>query len=276
MNIIEIHSLEREELAVYSRLSEKELYRYREPKPGFFVAESPNVIMRAMHAGYQPESFLVETSQLPKLEEILGNESDVPVYTGPLELLKQITGYEMTRGVLSLMNRTVIRPASELLRQDLHRIAVLEDVMNPTNVGAIFRSAAALGVEAVFLTKGSSDPLYRRAARVSMGTVFQVPWAWIDSENWVDLVKQHGYTTVAMALRNDTKTLGDPLFQTIDKLAVVLGTEGEGLREETIKACDATVKIPMTNGVDSLNVAAASAVAFWELCGTYAEAHKTC
>ncbi len=257
-------------LIPYAQLSEKQLYRYREPAEGLFVAESPNVIDRALHAGYQPESFLIEISQIRgEAGRIISQFPDVVVYTAEMEILKQITGYELTRGVLALMNRKKM-PDAETLCRNLHRIVVLEDVMNPTNVGAVFRSAAALGAEAVLLTKGCSDPLYRRAARVSMGTVFQVPWTWLGGDDWMSVLKNCGFQTVAMALRNDTKSISDPAFAKIDRLAVIMGTEGEGLKESTIMQCDDTVKIPMANGVDSLNVAAASAVAFWELFGKHA------
>ncbi len=267
MNVIEITELNIPELLPYSELSEKQLYRYYEPNPGLFVAESPNVIERAVKAGYRPDSFLLERSQLKTdALRIIEDFPSVPVYVGEMSLLKKLTGFELTRGVLSLMRRRDLPDAVSLI-QGKKRIAVLEDVMNPTNLGAIFRSAAALGVEAVLLTKGCTDPLYRRAARVSMGTVFQVPWCRFETDDWMGVLREQGFQTVAMALRHDTKELGDPHFKSIPRLAVVLGTEGEGLREDTISRCDDTVKIPMTNGVDSLNVAAASAVAFWELCG---------
>ncbi len=282
-NVRRIDSFEDAGLSLYRTRSEVQLLRYREPQPGYFLAESPNVILRALAAGYEPESFLLEESQLSHVEKLLENFertdadpisvsskemkaclSEVPVYIADKELLDQITGFHLTRGVLSLMKRRAC-PDPSALAGDLHRIAVLEDVMNPTNLGAIFRSAAALGVEAVFLTGGCTDPLYRRAARVSMGTVFQVPWTWLP-ENGLQLLKDAGFSLCAMALREDSLTPDALKLKKCGKLGIVLGTEGEGLKEETIAACDETVCIPMTNGVDSLNVAAASAVAFWELC----------
>ncbi len=266
MNLIEITNLEIPELLPFSQLSERQLLHCNEPEPGMFVAESPNVIWRALDAGYCPVSFLIEKTQLSgPAAELLSGYPDVPVYTSDRNVLESITGYAMTRGVLCLMRRKKLPDSLDFCR-DLHRIAVLEDVMNPTNVGAIFRSAAALGVEAVLLTKGCSDPLYRRAARVSMGTVFQVPWGYLETENWTERLHSCGFVTVAMALHEDSLTLDDPALNEIPRLAVVLGTEGDGLKSSTIANCDYTVRIPMSNGVDSLNVAAASAVAFWQLC----------
>ncbi|MCD7882704.1 MAG: RNA methyltransferase [Lachnospiraceae bacterium] len=266
MNCIEITNLGIPELLPYSQISERQLLHYNEPQEGFFVAESPNVIKRALEAGYAPLSFLIEKTQLSgAMAEVLEHYPDVPVYTSRKDVLESITGYSMTRGVLCLMRRRPLPEAAELCRP-LHRITVLEDVMNPTNVGAIFRSAAALGVEAVLLTKGCSDPLYRRAARVSMGTVFQVPWAWLETDDWTEQLHGCGFVTAAMALCEDSLSLDVPTLHEISRLAVVLGTEGDGLKASTIAHCDYTVRIPMSNGVDSLNVAAASAVAFWELC----------
>lgn len=254
------------ELFPYSQISERQLLHYYEPERGLFVAESPNVIKRALGAGYEPVSFLMEKTQLTGvMAEVLAGYPDIPVYTSDKDVLETITGYSMTRGVLCLMRRKRLSESAELCRP-MHRIAVLEDVVNPTNVGAIFRSAAALGVEAVLLTKGCSDPLYRRSARVSMGTVFQVPWAWLEGDDWTEQLHSCGFTTVAMALREDARSLDDPVLKEISRLAVVLGTEGDGLKPSTIAQCDYTVRIPMLNGVDSLNVAAASAVAFWQLC----------
>ncbi|MCC8067947.1 MAG: RNA methyltransferase [Clostridiales bacterium] len=266
MDIREITNLDIPELLPFSHLSERQLLRYNEPAPGLFVAESPNVIKRALKAGYAPVSFLIEKTQLSAMASgLLSACPNIPVYTSEKAVLETITGYSMTRGVLCLMQRKLPPDAMELCRQ-LHRIAILEDVMNPTNVGAIFRSAAALGVEAVLLTKGCSDPLYRRSARVSMGTVFQVPWTWLEADDWMAQLHSCGFVTVAMALCEDSLSLDDPLLNEIPRLAVVLGTEGDGLKTTTIAQCDYTVRIPMSNGVDSLNVAAASAVAFWQLC----------
>ncbi|MCD8346506.1 MAG: RNA methyltransferase [Lachnospiraceae bacterium] len=261
-----ITDLDIPELLPFSQLSERQLLHYNEPEMGLFVAESPNVIMRALEAGYAPLSFLIEQAQLSGvIDEVLAKYLDVPVYTADKAVLEKITGYSMTRGVLCLMRRRALPKAAELCSKT-RRIAVLEDVMNPTNVGAIFRSAAALGVEAVLLTKGCSDPLYRRSARVSMGTVFQIPWAWLEEDDWTEQLHSCGFTTAAMALCEDSCFLDDPALNEIPRLAVVLGTEGDGLKSATIAKCDYTVRIPMSNGVDSLNVAAASAVAFWQLC----------
>ncbi len=263
-NIIEISGLEQEALRPYAERSEKQLVHWYEPKPGIFVAETINVIERALQDGYEPVSFLIEKDRVKEAECLLAGHPQVPVYTAPDKVLTSITGYQLTRGVLCVLRRRELPSAAELIKGK-RRIVVLEEVMNPTNVGAIFRSAAALGVEAVLLTKGSSDPLYRRAARVSMGTVFQVPWTYCD-EGWGSMLKEAGFKTVAMALRDDSRSLDDPEIAGADKLAIIMGTEGDGLKNTTIEDCDYTVKIPMTNGVDSLNVAAASAVAFWALC----------
>ncbi len=263
--IIELNDLSGYDLSPHTERSEKQLLRFYEPNPGVFVAESPNVIQRALNAGYMPISFLVEKSQLrPEVISFTKDYPDVPVYIAEKSLLQQITGYSMTRGVLSLLHRRPLPDAARLIAVS-HRVAVLEDIVNPTNLGAIFRSAAALGVEAVLLTPPCSDPLYRRAARVSMGTVFQVPWTYLSS-HWIGQLKEAGFKTVAMALREDSLPMDSPELSEQDRLAIVLGTEGDGLKNETISSCDYTVKIPMTHGVDSLNVAAASAVAFWQLC----------
>ena len=271
-NLIEITDLNKSELAIYAQLSEVQLLRYHEPKPGLFIAESPKVIERALDAGYEPVSFLLETGSInDHTGKILERCCDVPVYAASAEVLKGLTGYQLTRGLLCAMKRTILPSVSEVCK-NARRIAVLEDVMNPTNVGAIFRSAAALNMDAVLLTGGCSDPLYRRAIRVSMGTVFQVPWTIIpnslgaDNASYINELHSLGFQTAAMALSDNSVSVADPCLQNIDKLAIILGTEGEGLRESTISECDYTVKIPMSHGVDSLNVAAASAVAFWELC----------
>ena len=252
------------ELDVYARLTEAQLLNRFEPKKGMFIAESPKVIMRALDAGCVPVSLLVERGHInAEAAEAIARCGDVPVYTAPLDVLTQLTGFQLTRGMLCAMYRPVPKPLAQVL-ENARRVAVLEDVMNPTNLGAIFRSAAALGMEAVLLTSGCTDPLYRRSARVSMGTVFQVPWAYV-GENWQQELKDLGYQTAAMALTDDSISIDDPRLRSAEKLAVVLGTEGDGLKDATIAACDYTVKIPMYHGVDSLNVAAASAVAFWEL-----------
>ena len=270
-DIIEIRDLHTEELQIYSDLNEVQLRMLYEPKQGIFIAESPNVIARALDAGYEPVSLLMERKHIDgQAREIIARCKDVPVYTADPEILKELTGFLLTRGVLCAMRRRKLPELSEVLK-NASRIAVLENVENPTNVGAIFRSAAALGMDAVLLTPSCSDPLYRRAARVSMGTVFQVPWTYIGRKNadWPDpglkILKDFGFTTAAMALSDDSVSIDAPALKQADKLAVILGTEGEGLLQETIDACDYTVKIPMYHGVDSLNVAAASAVAFWEL-----------
>ena len=264
MELIEIQDFTAPELDVYARLTEAQLLNRFEPKKGMFIAESPKVIMRALDAGCIPVSLLVERGHInEEAAEAIRCCGDVPVYTAPLDVLTQLTGFQLTRGMLCAMYRPAPKPLSQVL-ENARRVAVLEDVMNPTNLGAIFRSAAALGMDAVLLTSGCTDPLYRRSARVSMGTVFQVPWAFI-GDNWQQELKELGYQTTAMALTDDSISIDDPRLRAAEKLAVVLGTEGEGLKNTTIAACDYTVKIPMYHGVDSLNVAAASAVAFWEL-----------
>jgi tRNA G18 (ribose-2'-O)-methylase SpoU len=250
-------------LDVYARLTEAQLLNRFEPAKGMFIAESPKVIMRALDGGCTPVSLLVERNHInEEAAEAIARCGDVPVFTAPLEVLTKLTGFQLTRGMLCAMRRPPLRTAEDILT-GARRVAVLEDVMNPTNLGAIFRSAAALGVDAVLLTPGSTDPLYRRCARVSMGTVFQVPWAYLPS---YDLLKEQGFKTAAMALRTDSVTIDDPRLAAEEKLAIILGTEGDGLKQSTIDSADYTVLIPMSHGVDSLNVAAASAVAFWELC----------
>lgn len=265
--IIEISDFSAPELDVYARLTENQLLNRADPKNAMFVAESPLVIGRAMDAGCVPLSFLMEPKHIEgRGQEILARcADDVPVYTAPLEVLTQLTGFHLTRGMLCCMLRPALPALSELCAAS-RRVAVLENVMNPTNIGAIFRSAAALGMDAVLLTAAGSDPLYRRAARVSMGTVFQVPWTYLPEDaDWQDVLHSYGFKTAAMALRDDSLSIADPRLREVEKLAVVLGTEGDGLASETIAACDYTVKIPMSHGVDSLNVAAASAVAFYQL-----------
>ena len=269
VSIIEITDLEIPELEVYIDKKEVQLLHYYEPEPGIFIAESPNVILRALEAGYEPLSLLMEKKPLGEKERaILDRRGEIPVYTASLEVLTRITGYQLARGMLCAMRRKAL-PSLKEICAGKHRIAILEDVVNPTNVGAIFRSAAALSMDAVLLTKGSSDPLYRRAVRVSMGTVFQIPWTIMDAGDWPERAMQElrsmGYRTAAMALKEDSVSLKDERLKKEERLAIVLGTEGDGLAGRTIADCDYTVMIPMTHGVDSLNVAAASAVAFWEL-----------
>ena len=269
-NWIEIKNFEAPELDIYARLSEVQLLRYKEPEPGLFIAESPKVIERALNAGYEPLSFLVEHKDLEgEAKQILERYPKIPVYTAEYDVLVGMTGYALARGMLCAMKRRRL-PSVEEICQNTSRIAILENVVNPTNIGAIFRSAAALHMDAVLLTSGCSDPLYRRAARVSMGTVFQIPWTYFDKksswpEEGMKSIQNLGFKTVAMALCDDSFSIDDPKLLAEEKLAIVLGTEGDGLASQTIADCDYTVKIPMSHGVDSLNVAAASAVAFWEL-----------
>lgn len=264
MNLIEITDFSAPELDVYARLTEAQLLNRFEPKKGMFIAESPKVIMRALDAGCVPVSLLVERSHInEEAQQAIDLCGDVPVYTAPLDVLTRLTGFQLTRGMLCAMLRPKL-PSVEEAVAGARRIAVLENIQNPTNVGAIFRSAAALGMEAVLLTPACSNPLYRRSCRVSMGTVFQVPWTYLP-ENWVETLQALGFRTAAMALEDDSLSIDDPKLRQEEKLAVVLGSEGDGLAPSTIAHCDYTVKIPMWHGVDSLNVAAASAVAFWEL-----------
>ena len=296
INIIEIKDLDAPELQIYYNLNEAQLFHYFEPKPGIFIAESPKVIERALDAGCVPMSFLMEIKhvetqakdilarcdklqsrdikQTDKMEVENGNsnmsaEREIPVYTAEIEVLAKITGYQLTRGMLCAMYRPALSSVEQLCK-NARRVAILENVVNPTNVGAIFRSAAALGMDAVLLTPACADPLYRRASRVSMGTVFQIPWTYFDKnacwpDGAMDVLHKLGYKTAAMALRDDSVSIDDEKMMAEEKLAIVLGTEGDGLADHTIADCDYTVKIPMTHGVDSLNVAAASAVAFWQL-----------
>lgn len=269
-DMIEITNFDLPELDVYAGLSEVQLRRYYEPQPGIFLAETGTVIARALDAGYEPVSFLADRQKVRELEAFSPWRSRVPVYVASHEVLRQLTGYELTRGLLCAMRRKHLPDPEELLAH-ARRVAVLENVMNPTNMGAIFRSAAALNMDAVLLTAGCADPLYRRAIRVSMGTVFQIPWTYLEGEAQegalpgIRRLHANGFLTVSMALREDSVSICDPKFRAAEKLAVILGTEGEGLLDETIAASDDTVRIPMSHGVDSLNVAAASALAFWEL-----------
>lgn len=265
-NIIPITDFLAPELDPYARLTENQLLNRADPAHGMFIAETPMVIERALNAGCTPLSFLmedrvVETTGAP----ILDRFPELPVYSAPLDVLTQLIGFPLTRGMLALMLRPSLQKPEELC-QNARRIAVLENVMNPTNVGAIMRSAAALNIDALLLTPGTSDPLYRRAIRVSMGTVFQLPWTYLDAAlPYPQQLHSMGFKTVAMALREDSLPIYDEALRQEEKLAIVLGTEGEGLASCTIETCDYTVKIPMTHGVDSLNVAAASAVAFYQL-----------
>ncbi len=262
MSVIEINDFSAPELDIYARLSEAQLLHYYEPDVGIFITESPKVIERALNAGYSPISFLMEHKSVTgEAKKLIERCSDVPVYTASEELLTRLTGFKLTRGALCAMRRQPL-PPSERICSGKRRVAVLENVVNPTNVGAIFRSAAALGMEAVLLTEGCSDPLYRRSARVSMGTVFQIPWTYIKD---ISELKEMGFSTAAMALKDNCVDIDNPQLNAEERLAVILGTEGEGLTDSTIEMCDYVVKIPMSGGVDSLNVAAASAVAFWQL-----------
>ena len=275
-NIIEITDFSAPELDIYARLSEAQLAHYYEPDGGLFLAESPKVVERALDAGYEPVSLLLETKHvIGEAREIIEKCGDIPVFTAELDVLTQLTGFQLTRGVLCAMRRKPL-PTLEKVCANARRIAVLENVMNPTNIGAIFRSAAALNMDAVILTSACSDPLYRRAIRVSMGTIFQIPWTYLDGEmeykesgkypkSDISRLKELGFKTAAMALCDDSVNIDDPQLMAEDKLAIILGTEGDGLANSTIDGCDYTVCIPMSHGVDSLNVAAASAVAFWQL-----------
>lgn len=271
-NMIEITDFDAPELDVYARLTEAQLLNKDHLEDGLFIAESPKVISRALDGGYEPVSVLVEKKQVLEDAEtiaVLGKCGNVPVYTAEFEVLTKLTGFKLTRGMLCAMKRRRL-PGLQEICNGCDRVAVLENVMNPTNVGAIFRSAAALHMDAVILTGGCSNPLYRRASRVSMGTVFQIPWTFVDNsviwpEEGMKILRELGFKTAAMALKEDSVSIDDPELMKEDKLAVILGTEGDGLAPETIADCDYTVMIPMSHGVDSLNVAAASAVAFWQL-----------
>lgn len=269
--IIEITDFSDPRLDIYARLTEAQLMNRFDPENAMFIAESPKVIHRALDGGYIPVSLLMEEKDiLGSAADVIARCGDIPLFTAPREVLEQLTGYKLTRGVLCAMRRKPLPEVPQVL-ENARRIVVLENVMNPTNVGAIFRSAAALGMDAVLLTPGCSDPLYRRSARVSMGTVFQIPWTFIGSEvaQWPDpgmaQLQKLGYKTAALALSDDSVSIDDPALAREDRLALILGSEGDGLVQQTIARCDYTVKIPMYHGVDSLNVAAASAVAFWEL-----------
>ena len=263
-NIIEITDFFAPELDVYARLTEVQLLNREYPDKGLFIAESPKVIERALDAGYEPVSCLMEKRHIDgEGRQILNRINDVPVFCAEFDILTQLTGFKLTRGMLCAMKRKSLVDVKELCKNK-RRIVILDKVMNPTNVGAIIRSAAALGMDAVILTPGCSDPLYRRAARVSMGTVFQIEWTFLRDEDLRE-IKELGFKTVAMALKDNSLSIDDQRLSEEDKLAVIMGTEGDGLSDQTIADCDYTVKIPMYHGVDSLNVAAASAVAFYQL-----------
>lgn len=270
-NTIRITDFDAPELDIYARLSEGQLLNRHEPEKGLFIAESPKVVERALNAGYEPVSMLLEPKHIEgQAKEVVNRVGNIPIFTAELDVLTQLTGFQLTRGVLCAMRRPALPSVAEVCA-GARRIAILENVMNPTNVGAIFRSAAALNMDAVLLTPSCSNPLYRRAIRVSMGTVFQVPWTFLGSEDSecsqvdVNLLKELGFKTAAMALSDEAVSIDDPQLMAEEKLAVILGTEGDGLAAHTIANCDYTVCIPMSHGVDSLNVAAASAVAFWQL-----------
>lgn len=267
-DIIEITDFNAPELDVYARMSEAQLLdRRHNEKGGIFIAESPKVVERALDAGCEPISMLVERKHIDtQAKDIIDRIGNVPVYTAEFDVLTQLTGFQLTRGMLCAMHRPVSKTIEEITA-DKTRIAVLENVMNPTNVGAIFRSAAALNMDAVVLSPSCSNPLYRRAIRVSMGTIFQVPWtiADVDGEELVDKLHSLGFKVASMALNDNSISIKDPTLSDETKLAVLLGSEGDGLKAETIAKSDYVIKIPMSNNVDSLNVAAASALAFWEL-----------
>ena len=270
-NIIEIENFNDARLDVYARLTENQLRCREHPTEALFIAESPKVIERALDGGYVPVSLLMERKHVEgQARDVIARCGDIPVFTSTLDVLTELTGFQLTRGVLCAMRRRPL-PTVEEVCSGAKRIAVLENIMNPTNVGAIFRSAAALGMDAVLLTPACSDPLYRRSVRVSMGTVFQIPWTYIGSEvsDWPEKglceLNKMGFKTAAMALSDDSVSIDDEMLMAEDKLAIILGTEGDGLSDKTIADCDYTVKIPMYHEVDSLNVAAASAVAFWQL-----------
>ncbi|MEF2778602.1 MAG: TrmH family RNA methyltransferase [Faecalibacterium prausnitzii] len=270
-NIIEITDFHAPELDPYARLTQNQLRNRLEPEKGIFIAESPKVIDRALDAGYKPVSLLMERKQITgPAAGILSRCGDAPVYTADREMLAELTGFELTRGVLCAFHRPAPRPVEELCK-NARRVAVLEGIVDSTNVGAIFRSAAALNMDAVLINPSCCDPLCRRAVRVSMGTVFQVPWGQLGEtpadwpEKGMDILHSLGFKTAAMALSDRSVSIDDEQLAKEPKLAIVLGTEGDGLAADTIASCDYTVKIPMSHGVDSLNVAAASAVAFWQL-----------
>ncbi len=268
MNIIPITSPTAPELEIYTSLNETQLKHYYEPNGGLFISESPTVTRLALDAGYNPVSMLLSPRDIEgEAREVVARVGSIPVYTIEDSIIDQIDGFHLIRGAQCLMERRTL-PTLEQLVKDARRVAVLDNVQNPTNVGAIIRCAAALGIDAVIVTCSCSDPLYRRASRVSMGTVFQIPWTMLDkndSENYIDILRSFGFKTAALALDDKSISIDDPILKQTDRLALVLGSEGYGLPADTIKKCAYTVKIPMYHGVDSLNVAAAAAVAFWQL-----------
>jgi len=269
MNVIRIENIDDERVEIFTKYNEAQLYHYYEPHGGIFIAETPEVIKRALNRGAKPQAFFVEEKAFESsivTDLMVLVKEDIEVFVAKLDVINKITGFNLTRGVLAAMRRPELPKVSDLLAAG-KRVAILEDVMNPTNVGAIFRSAAALGVDGIILTHNSADPFYRRAARVAMGTVFQVPWTYFDkNSNYIDTLHQNGYTVVSMALKDNAISLSEPVLKEQEKLAVVFGTESTGIKDETIDKSDFVTIIPMHHGVDSLNVAAASAVAFWELC----------
>jgi tRNA G18 (ribose-2'-O)-methylase SpoU len=263
MAIIDIKSLNEPGIEVFSTLTEAQLRMELEPEKGLFIAESPKVIRVALDAGWEPTALLCERKHIEgDARDIVERVGDIPIYTGTRELLAQLTGYTLTRGVLCAMRRKPLPALADVLK-DARRVVVIEAVTDTTNIGAIFRSAAALGIDAVLLTRDTCDPLNRRAVRVSMGSVFLVPWTWLDVP--IQTLNDYGFRTAAMALSDNSISLDDPLLTQEERLAIIMGTEGDGLPYQTIEEADYTVKIPMAHGVDSLNVAAAAAVAFWEL-----------
>ncbi len=263
MAIIEISTLQEPGIEVFSTLTEAQLRMELEPEKGLFIAESPKVIRVALDAGWEPTALLCERRHITgDAADIISRIGDIPIYTGSREILSQLTGYTLTRGVLCAMRRRPMPSVSDIVK-DAHRIVVIQAVTDTTNIGAIFRSAAALGIDSVLLTRDTCDPLNRRAVRVSMGTVFLVPWTWIDSP--LPTLHDYGFRTAAMALSDDSISLDDPCLNTEERLAIIMGTEGDGLPQSTIAEADYVVRIPMAHGVDSLNVAAAAAVAFWQL-----------
>ena len=270
-DIIEITDFEDPKLDVYARIKEIQLLNRANPEDGIFIAESPKVVERALDAGYEPISILVEKKHVEgEAKQIIKRCGQIPVYTAEFDVLTKITGFKLTRGMLCAMHRRKL-PSMREICENAKRIAVLEEVVNPTNIGAIFRSAAAMHMDAVLLTPACSNPLYRRAIRVSMGTVFQIPWTYLNADektpakSYVQELHNLGFQTAAMALCDDSISIDDPVLETVEKLAIVLGSEGDGLTASTISDCDYTIRIPMSHDVDSLNVAAASAVAFWQL-----------
>ena len=265
-NIIEINNNSTDVLQIFALLSEPQLLHYFEPEPGLFIAESPKVIERALNAGYEPYALLMERRDIDgQMRDILPRCGEAPVYIADFDEITEVTGFKLIRGALCAFRRKTPANIAGLCK-NARRIAVLENVVNPTNIGAIFRSAAALNMDAVLLTPDCCDPLYRRSSRVSMGTVFQIPWGYLScNTEYPQQLRSMGFRTAAMALSDNSIGIDAPMLEDIEKLAIVLGTEGEGLADKTVAECDYTVKIPMSHGVDSLNVAAASAVAFWQL-----------